>query len=136
MTLELIRLRKDHWRAMLEHVLSCLPGEACGLLGGEEGKVYSVYPVKNISRNTTRFRMDPGEQIKAMFEIEEMDHQIVAIYHTHPMGSEVPSEVDVDELAYPDVVYLIWHPLGEEWNCSAYLMLPEGPEEIPIVLDE
>jgi proteasome lid subunit RPN8/RPN11 len=135
MTPELIRLRKGHWQSMLENVLSCLPEEACGLLGGEEGKVFSVRPVKNISRSPTRFRMDPGEQVKAMFEIEEMGHQIVAIYHTHPMGPEVPSEIDVNELAYPEAVHLIWYPSGGEWNCRAFLMLPEGPEEIPIVLD-
>ena len=72
MSLERIRLRKDQWRTMLEHVLSCLPEEACGLLGGQNGNILSVLPVKNISENPYRFQMDPGEQIKAMFEIEDL----------------------------------------------------------------
>lgn len=136
MSLEWIRLRKDQWHAMMEHVLSCLPQEACGLLGGEDGRVLSVRPVKNTSRNPYRFRMDPDAQIKAMFEIEEEGHQIVAIYHSHPVGHEVPSEIDINEAAYPDAAYLIWYPSGGKWNCRAYVMLAEGSEEIPIVLDE
>ena len=121
---------------MLEHVLSCLPEEACGLLGGQNGNILSVLPVKNISENPYRFQMDPGEQIKAMFEIEEKDHQIVAIYHSHPVGPEDPSEMDIDEAAYPEAAYLIWYPSGVKWNCRAFMMLDEGPEEIPIVLDD
>ena len=72
MSLERIRLRKDQWIAMEKHVVNCLPEEACGLLGGESGNVLSVRPVTNISGNPYRFRMEPGEQIKAMIEIEAM----------------------------------------------------------------
>jgi proteasome lid subunit RPN8/RPN11 len=136
MTQKSIRLKKDHWQVMLENVLSCLPDEACGLLGGEQGKVFSVRPVKNISRSPIRFRMDPREQIKAMFEIEQLGHHIIAIYHSHPLGPDQPSEIDIREAAYPDVSYLIWHPFGKEWNCHAFSMLAEGPEKISIVLDE
>jgi proteasome lid subunit RPN8/RPN11 len=80
--------------------------------------------------------MDPDAQIKAMFEIEEEGHQIVAIYHSHPVGPKVPSEMDINEASYPDAAYLIWYPSDEKWTCSAYLMLDEGSEEIPIVLDD
>jgi len=132
---ECIRLRNDQWRAMMEHVLSCLPEEACGLLGGEGNNVLSVRPVKNISKSSYRFRMDPSEQIKAMFEIEEQGHQIVAIYHSHPVGPEVPSELDKNEAAYQEAAYLIWYPSGEKWNCRAFVMMAEGYEEIPIELD-
>ncbi len=120
---------------MLEHVLSCLPQEACGLLGGVEGSILCVRPVKNISGNPYRFRMDPNEQIGAMFEVEEQGHQIVAIYHSHPLGPGCPSEADINQAAYPETAYLIWYPSGENWNCRAFRMVPEGFEEIPIVLD-
>jgi proteasome lid subunit RPN8/RPN11 len=80
--------------------------------------------------------MDPSAQIKAMFEIEEEGHQIVAIYHSHPVGPEVPSEIDIDDAAYSQAAYLIWYPSGKTWDCRAFVMLDEGPEEIPIVLDE
>lgn len=136
MSINRIRLRKDQWHTMMEHVLSCLPEEACGLLSGERDSVLSVRPVKNVSENPYRFQMDPGEQIKAMFEIEEEGHQILAIYHSHPLGPEDPSEIDIDEAAYPEVAHLIWYPYGGTWNCRAFMMLDEGPEEIPIVLDD
>lgn len=120
---------------MLEHVLNCLPQEACGLIGGVDGFVFYERPIKNISGNPYRFRMDPDEQIEAMFEIEERGHQIIAIYHSHPSGPDFPSDVDIDQAAYPEAAYLIWYPSGESWNCRAFRMVPEGFEEIPIVLD-
>jgi proteasome lid subunit RPN8/RPN11 len=128
-------MQKDQWHVMLEHVLNCLPEEACGLLGGFDGTVHYVRPVKNISSNPYRFQMDPEEQIKAMFEVEEQGHQIVAIYHSHPLGPEYPSEVDINQAAYPEAAYIIWYPSGKKWNCSAFMMKSEGFQEIPIVLD-
>ncbi len=136
MSLERIRLRKDQWLAMLEHVLNCLPEEACGLLGGDDGNVHSVRPVKNISRNPYRFQMEPSAQIKALFEIEEEGDEVVAIYHSHPVGPDVPSEMDINEAAYPEAAYLIWYPSGENWSCRAFVMSIGGYKEIPIALDE
>lgn len=120
---------------MLEHVLSCLPEEACGLLGGIDDTVHYVRPVKNISGDPYLFRMDPGEQIEAMFEVEDQGHQIIAIYHSHPLGPEFPSEADINQAAYPEAAYIIWYPSGESWNCRAFMMISEGFDEIPIVLD-
>ena len=30
-----LKLKRDHWDMMLEHVRACLPEEACGLLAGD-----------------------------------------------------------------------------------------------------
>ena len=49
-----------------------IPGEACGVIGGENGVAKEVFPIRNISRNTFTYKMDPEEQVAAFFEIDEM----------------------------------------------------------------
>ncbi len=121
---------------MLAHVRRCTPEEACGLLGGEADKVHCVLPISNIARSPERFRMDPLQQVEALMHIDEWGDQLVGIYHSHPSGPATPSELDIKEAAYPEAAYLIWSKSGEEWQCRAFFMLPEGSREIPIHLEE
>jgi proteasome lid subunit RPN8/RPN11 len=76
--------------------------------------------------------MDPAEQIEAMFTIEEQGQQIIAIYHSHPSGPDHPSEIDLNQAAYPNTAHIIWYPSGEQWVSRAYLILDQGSDEIPI----
>jgi len=120
---------------MLEHVRRCAPEEACGLLGGKGDEVNRVYPISNIARSPERFRMDPVQQVEALMQIDEWG-ELVGIYHSHPSGPTTPSELDIKEAAYPEAAYLVWAKQDEEWQCRAYIMLPEGPREIPVHLEE
>ena len=124
-----------HWNTMLEHVRRCAPEEACGLLGGKGDKVIWVYPISNIARSPERFRMDPLQQVEALMQIDE-GGELVGIYHSHPSGPTTPSELDIKEAAYPEAAYLVWAKQDEEWQCRAFFMLPEGPREIQIHLEE
>ncbi len=94
--------------------------EACGLLGGSRSRVEEVVPIKNAAESPVRFRMDPGEQIQALFGFEERGLELVAIYHSHPAGPPGPSETDLSEAAYPEAVQLIWFQKEEHWICRAY----------------
>jgi len=120
---------------MLEHVRRSGPEEACGLLGGKGDEVNWVYPISNIARSPERFRMDPLQQVEALMQIDEWG-ELVGIYHSHPSGPTTPSELDVKEAAYPEAAYLVWAKQHEEWQCRAFFMLPEGPREIQIHLEE
>lgn len=117
---------------MMDDVLQKLPGEACGVLGGKDQVVVFVRPVKNVSQRADRFRMDPEEQIQALFELEDRNLELVGIYHSHPFGPTSPSLVDIEEAAFPEAAYLIWYPSGNTWRCKAFAMREERPEEIPL----
>lgn len=84
------------------------PGrEVCGLLGAGPGGV-TCYPVANVAAQPwCRFELDPKAQIEAMRQMRERNESLFAIYHSHPAGPAVPSETDLREAAYPDVLYLI-----------------------------
>ena len=54
-----------------------------------------------------RFEMDPGEHIRAFRRMRERGEALFAIYHSHPGAPAIPSQRDINGLAYPDAFYLI-----------------------------
>lgn len=115
---------------MLDHLKSCLPEEACGLLGGlpagpepgQPARCLAVLPIPNADRSPVRFRMDPAEQLRAFYWLEEHGLELVGIFHSHPTGPSHPSATDLAEFAYPGVLYLIWSPgaHGPDWQLHAF----------------
>ncbi|MBK8904384.1 MAG: M67 family metallopeptidase [Anaerolineaceae bacterium] len=94
---------------LLKHLQNCYPLEGCGLLAGDEetGGVTAVYPIENSLHSPTAYEMDPTQQIQAMLDLETHGWQLLAIYHSHPQGPEVPSATDVALAMYPDAMYVI-----------------------------
>ena len=129
-----IHMKRMHWDAMKRHVTACLPEEACGLLSGVGYIVQEVIPITNELHSSTRFLMDPKEQLKAMLRMDEQGYQMVGIYHSHTQGFEGPSETDLKESSYPGVAYLIWSSLDDVWQCRAYLLADDEPTEIAILI--
>ncbi len=101
------------WQGMLAHVLSCLPEEACGLVGSLPGENTAavILPIENELHSPVRFRMAPAEQLKAFYWLEERGLDLAAIFHSHPRGPRHPSATDLAEFAYPGVLMLILSPL-------------------------
>jgi proteasome lid subunit RPN8/RPN11 len=119
-----LSLSSAHIEQMQRHVEDCHPEEGCGILGGFNDRVEWVIPITNILHSSTRFRMDPQEQVDAFFKIEEAGGKLIGIYHSHPTGPEFPSDSDIRSSALPEAVHIIWHPLDEEWNYQAYRIDP------------
>jgi proteasome lid subunit RPN8/RPN11 len=93
---------------ILEHVKSSPEIEVCGLVGGIDKNATTVYRVKNIAEKPNRrFLMDPKEQINVMRKMREADETLWGIYHSHPETPAIPSSIDLNMAAYPDVIYLI-----------------------------
>ena len=92
---------------MLAHVISLWPEEACGLVGGLDGRAARLYPVENTRHSPVAFEMEPLQQIKAMLAMEAEGLELIAIYHSHPDGPARPSATDVANAYYPNAVQLI-----------------------------
>ena len=131
-----LHLRQTHWVQMQEHVSAQAPLEACGLIGGRDGRAQIVIPVTNVAGSAVRFRMDPQEQVQAMLRIEDSGLSLIGIYHSHPSGPPGPSATDFREAAYPEAAYLIWFPDDDQWACRAYDLLENPGQEIQIRLEE
>lgn len=94
---------------ILEQLQACYPLEGCGLLAGDAaaGWVTAVYPIENSLHSPTAYKMDPAQQIQAMLDLEARGWQLLAIYHSHPHGPEIPSATDVALATYPEALYVI-----------------------------
>ena len=90
---------KKIWQSMQEHAAQNAPLEACGLVSGriEKGSYQAadVIPTTNILNSPIRYQIDPHEQLNAFYEMEASGLELVAIYHSHPHGPEVPSHTDI-----------------------------------------
>jgi proteasome lid subunit RPN8/RPN11 len=56
---------------------------------------------------TTRYLIDPREQLSAFRSIDAADEELVGIYHSHPASQPYPSPTDRAEAHYPDAVYVL-----------------------------
>ena len=114
-------LTSAHWCAMLGHIHSELPNEACGLLGGVNGLVQKVYLMENAAHSPWEYRMHPVAQVRVMLEIEAAGWDLSGIFHSHPNGPPVPSATDVAQAYYPESVYLIFAPDARgEWRARGF----------------
>jgi proteasome lid subunit RPN8/RPN11 len=106
---------------MLQHVRQHGREEACGLLGGANGRTEQVYLIENTLHSPVEYYMDPVQQVRAMLEIEAASLELCAIFHSHPVGPPVPSQTDVERSYYPDSVYIIMSPRSREsWGVRGF----------------
>jgi proteasome lid subunit RPN8/RPN11 len=129
---------KKIWQSMQEHAAQNAPLEACGLVSGriEKGSYQAadVIPTTNILNSPIRYQIDPHEQLNAFYEMEASGLELVAIYHSHPHGPEVPSHTDIKEAYYPDSIHLIWSASSGEWNCRGFLIHSDAVREVGLFI--
>jgi [CysO sulfur-carrier protein]-S-L-cysteine hydrolase len=137
---EQLVIPEQYWQAMLDHVQNCFPEEACGLAGGiidSSARVSEVLLVENMLHSPVRFRMHPAEQLRAFSTLEDHGLELVAIFHSHPTGPEIPSATDVSEFFYPGVISLIFSRSQETggWRGRGFIIEPGEIREVPLVHD-
>jgi proteasome lid subunit RPN8/RPN11 len=84
------------------------PREVCGLLAGRDRAVTRVIRCANVHpMPTTRYVIDPREQLAAFRSIDAAGEELLGIYHSHPVSQPYPSPTDRAEAHYNDVVYVL-----------------------------
>jgi proteasome lid subunit RPN8/RPN11 len=131
MTDHALTLNRSQFFAMQRHINAEAPLEACGLLGGKNGVVELVLPVKNAAASRVRFQMEPRAQLRAIEQIEAEGLEIVAIFHSHPKGPSVPSPTDIAEASY-QVVNIIWAKVGRRWQARGFWIEAGRAAEVPL----
>jgi len=100
---------------ILDHCSAAYPNEACGILGGTNGRVGKVYPMRNVRPSPVSYEMDAAEQFRVMKDIRQAGLVLVGIFHSHISSPAYPSSVDVEQAYwpgtlfpnYPEAVYVI-----------------------------
>ena len=102
-----LQIPSDIVDAMIAHCLRESPLECCGLLGGDAPRVRSFHPLRNEAASETRYFADPKDLIEAWRWLRDHDHQVLAIYHSHPRWEAVPSATDLKENYWRDTPRII-----------------------------
>ena len=88
---------------MLEHAVSELPNEACGLIAGklvgDDKLIEKVYLLTNIDKSNEHFSLDPKEQLAAIKDMRAAGLSPLGNWHSHPESPSRPSDED-KRLAY------------------------------------
>ena len=110
--------RSDHlllprqlYEAMLQHAQAELPNECCGLLAGvrdgETLRALVCHPLVNQAASPIEYLSEPRSIFQATKEMRNQDHEIVAIYHSHPTSAPIPSRTDLARCYSSEVVHFI-----------------------------
>lgn len=107
----MIVIAKEDYQKIVDHALSELPNEACGLIAGIiDGKdklIKKVYLLTNTDRSNEHFSLDPKEQLAAIKDMRSNSYVPLGNWHSHPETPSRPSEED-KRLAYDkNASYLI-----------------------------
>ncbi len=105
----MLALLKPHYREMVDHARQAAPHECCGLIGGNDARTQTVYPLRNVATNPfVTYEAAPEDLFAAQRAMRDRGEQLLAIYHSHPRSNDPqPSETDVRLAYYPSAVYFI-----------------------------
>lgn len=130
-------LTAQHQQQMIAQAQAEWPNEACGVLGGVNGRVLQVYPGANALRSPVEYLMSPQDQLKAFLDIEARGWEIIGIYHSHPAGPAQPSPTDVARAYYPEAAYLILSLADRARpELRAYRIVDGQIAEIPVWIED
>jgi proteasome lid subunit RPN8/RPN11 len=101
---------------LIEHARAGDPDEVCGILGGRDGEVRQVFPIRNTAdevgaergvfrdretgvaasgRRPVHYYMDPRDQLRVYNELDNLGLDVVGYYHSHTHTEARPSPTDV-----------------------------------------
>jgi proteasome lid subunit RPN8/RPN11 len=118
----MLTLSKSHFREMVEHARLEAPHECCGLIGGNDARTQTVYPLRNVAADPlVTYEAAPEDLFAAQRAMRDSGEQLLAIYHSHPRSNDPqPSETDVRLAYYPSAVYFIVGLGGAQPNLRAF----------------
>jgi [CysO sulfur-carrier protein]-S-L-cysteine hydrolase len=82
-------------RQLEEHARAEAPNEACGLVAFRDGVAERYLPGENELASPFRFRLKPGDPMDFFLEDEGFE---LAVFHSHPNDSAVPSRTDLSNI--------------------------------------
>lgn len=106
MSLEISRNFVD---AILEQSRAQYPDEACGVILGPvgSGKAVRIKPMINAAHSPTFYEFDPKDLLALYREADDLDEEIVVIYHSHTDTEAHPSRTDIAYAGEPGAHYVL-----------------------------
>lgn len=124
-------------RQIARHALDDAPHEACGLIGGLNGRASVITPAPNVaSQPDTHYEVDPATLVATLTSFERNGLDLIGIYHSHPNHPPAPSASDLALALYPDTAYLIVSLQRGEPELAAWTLTHGRAERIHLHIAE
>jgi proteasome lid subunit RPN8/RPN11 len=121
---------------IVAHARQEAPREACGLLAGRNGTITRVIRCANVHGTpTTRYIIDPREQLKAFRAMDSAGEELLGIYHSHPVSQPYPSPTDRAEAHYPDAYYVLVSLRTSTPEIRAFRIADDFVREHPVAVE-
>lgn len=119
---------------MIEHARNDLPTECCGLLAGRVvdgvGTALARFSIGNDEASPREYFSNARDMLFAFRAMRESEHELLAIYHSHPTSEPVPSKRDIEQNTYGETaVHLIVSLATPQPELRAWWLTESGYRE-------
>ena len=131
--LQKIILSKLQKKILLDHSNKEEPNESCAILygnrNGEENIVKEMWLTENIDASPVEFTLSNEQTLEMYKKSEELNLEIIGIFHSHPKGEAYPSNTDKKfmKINQDEYVWIIYSGINK--NFKAFILESEIPIE-------
>ena len=128
-----IILSKIQKKILLDHSNKEEPNESCAILygnkKGEESTVKEIWLTENIDASPIEFTLSNEQTLEMYKKSEELNLEIIGIFHSHPKGEAYPSHTDEKfmKINQDEYVWIIYSGINK--NFKAFVLESEIPIE-------
>ncbi len=95
-----LRILRPIFEAMLAHAHAGHPNECCGFLAGLAGVATHHFPLVNLLASPVAYEADARELLALQRTLRSLGIDEVALYHSHPTSTPIPSASDLARNGY------------------------------------
>jgi proteasome lid subunit RPN8/RPN11 len=123
---------------MIVHARGELPNECCGLLAGRvveaTAEATDRFVIRNDDASPRQYHTNARDMLDAFRAMRERELELLAIYHSHPTSSPVPSQRDLEQNTYGEsVVHVIVSLANPQPELRAWSLSETGYREIELL---
>ena len=124
-----IILSKIQKKILLDHTRKEEPNESCAILYGNKNIVKEIWLTKNIDSSPVEFTISPEQTLEMYQKCDELNLEVIGIFHSHPKGEAYPSNTDKKfmKINQDEYVWIIYSGINK--NFKAFILESEIPIE-------
>jgi len=132
--LQKIILSKLQKKILLDHSNKEEPNESCAILygnkNGEKNIVKKIWLTENIDSSPVEFTLSYEQTLEMYKKSEELNLEIIGIFHSHPKGEAYPSNTDKKfmEINQNEYVWIIYSGINKNFkafNLKSEILIEE-----------
>lgn len=127
--------------AILDQSRAEYPDEACGVILGNLGsdRATRLKAMINAAHSPTFYEFDPKDLLALYREVDELDEEIVVIYHSHTDTEAFPSRTDIAYAGEPGAHYVLVstrEEIAPETEFRSFRIIDGVVTEEPVVITQ